>query len=334
MTLRDCFRQAARLSAVCAALLVGAQAQAQFAFPPNGNVFPAAQAVPPEGADQPPAFWLGLSCDDVLGDPLRAQLGLAEDQGLLVLNVAKDSPAEKAGFKEHDVLIGAGGKPLKSVADLVAAVQEVKEGELAIDLFRAGKPESITVQPAKRPDQPLPGGPDQPGFFGGDPEQFRKMIEEWQKQFGGRRPRDWRMFVPRPGMMLPPGSPMVVPAPAPLPEGMTLSITKQGAEPAKIVVTQGDKSFEATEDKLGDLPEDVRGHVESFLGRNQFTISLNPQPGAPAQAAPPQPAPARPARPGLLRRPGPDPDDRFEQLQQELKKLQQAIEELKQQGQK
>lgn len=327
MTHRNLFCRAAWLGSLCAALLANGTARAQF-FPPNGNVQFNVQGAP--GEEAPPGFWIGLSCDGDLGGTLRAQLGLAEDQGLLVLTVAKESPAEKAGFQEHDVLISAGGKPLKAVQDLVAAVQDAKENELTIDLFRGGKPESVQVTPAKRPDQPLASSPDQPGFFGGDPEQFRKMIEEWHKQLGGRRPRDFRMFVPRPGMMLPPGSPMVVPAPAPLPEDMTLSITKHGAEPAKIVVTQGDKTFEVAEDKLSDLPDEVRNHVEGFLGRNQFSISFNAQPVPGVPALPPQPAPARPGRPGL-RRQGPAPEgvDRLDQLQQELRKLQQSVEELR-----
>ena len=48
---------------------------------------------------------------------------------------------------------------------------------------------------------------------------------------------------------------------------MTVTISKQGKEPAKITVKQGDKSWEVTEDDLDQLPEEVRPHVEPMLGR-------------------------------------------------------------------
>ena len=59
-----------------------------------------------------------------------------------------------------------------------------------------------------------------------------------------------------------------------LPDDMTVTVTKHGKDPAKITVAQADKTWEVTEDKLDDLPEEIRPHAEAILGR--FTIPLPP----------------------------------------------------------
>ncbi|MGE0610634.1 MAG: S1C family serine protease, partial [Pirellulales bacterium] len=294
------------LSAIAAAMLfTGAAARAQAE---NENDAPAAQ--PANDGEVLPAYWLGLSCDAELPPALRAQLGLPDDQGLIVHGVVKETPAEKAGLKEHDVLLAAAGKPLKSLRDLVNAVQSAQEGELTIDLLRGGKPDSVTVKPVKRPE----GGPGAlpPGGVFGDPQARRDWIEKW-RQGHAEIPREFRMFVPGPGVMLPPGAHAKLP---PLPADMSLSVTKQGDEPAKVVVKQGEQTWEATEDKLADLPAEVRTHVEGFLGRHPLRIHVeNMKPFLPGQ-----PLPGRPV---------PNADQRFEQLQKELQRLQEAVERLR-----
>ena len=107
--------------------------------------------------------------------------------------------------------------------------------------------------------------------------------------------------------------------PQKLPKDMSVTITKEGEQPAKIVVKQGDKTWETTEDKLDDLPDEVRGHVQSFLGRSPFSIAIEgAQPNFGA-------APFPNAAPGMRRR---DDDARFKDIQKQLEGLQQAIEAL------
>ena len=85
-----------------------------------------------------PRYWVGLSVEP-------------DAQGLVVERVAPGSPAAKAGIKPGDVMVRAGGKPLKKVADLIAAVQKAKETDLALEVLHGGKTQKITVKPAKRP---------------------------------------------------------------------------------------------------------------------------------------------------------------------------------------
>jgi predicted nucleic acid-binding Zn-ribbon protein len=94
-------------------------------------------------------YWLGLAVAPA-PEELRKKLNLSENQGLVVEQVVPDSPAAKAGLKPRDVLLKAGDRPLAKVQELVQAVQEAKETNLAVEVNRDGKLEKVTVQPAKR----------------------------------------------------------------------------------------------------------------------------------------------------------------------------------------
>jgi serine protease Do len=55
--------------------------------------------------------WLGVSAQDLTPD-LARPLGIAASKGALVSDVAKGSPAEKAGIKKDDVITVFNGKPI------------------------------------------------------------------------------------------------------------------------------------------------------------------------------------------------------------------------------
>ena len=83
---------------------------------------------PPATASQ---YWIGLSVE-----PAGPKLELPGHQGLTVREVMPESPAAKAGIKAHDMILNAGDRPLKSVQDLVQAVQQAKEKDLVLELIR------------------------------------------------------------------------------------------------------------------------------------------------------------------------------------------------------
>ena len=51
------------------------------------------------------------------------------------------------------------------------------------------------------------------------------------------------------------------------PKDLKVTINKEGTKPAEIHVERDGKSWDVTEEKLNELPEDIRGHVEQMLGR-------------------------------------------------------------------
>jgi serine protease Do len=98
-----------------------------------------------------PKYVLGIQLMPV-DDTLREHLDLQEGDGLVVAGVLAESPAEKAGFQEHDVVIRVDGKDVESVEDIVKSVQTAGENEeeLAVTVVRSGDRKTITVVPAKR----------------------------------------------------------------------------------------------------------------------------------------------------------------------------------------
>jgi len=211
-------------------------------------------------------YWLGLECRPV-PPVLRAQLKLAEDQGLVVEQVLPESPAAAAGIEQYDVLVKAEGKPLAKLQDLIDAVDAAKDKELALELVRDGKTTLLKAKPAKRPESqlPLPG-----------PGKVEELPNDWMQRYfhqfapGEEGKPPWRFRFWGPGTILPPDAK----PDRPMPRNMQVSITRSGDDPAKIVVQRGDEKWEVTEDDLDKLPDDVRPHVERMLGRT-------PPPGGP-----------------------------------------------------
>ena len=208
------------------------------------------------------SHWIGLECFPL--DPaLRSHLGLAEGAGLIIEHVVAESPAAKAELKQHDVIVGADGTQIKSVADLVKAVDEARENELALEIVRGGKSMTVKVTPARRPEvqEMMRRVPER------RLEDFRSFFEHLQR---GEQPGRYRIFGP--GAVLPG-------ADKGLPKDLSVSITRTGSEPAKITVKKGEQTWEVSEDELDKLPEEVRPHVQRMLGRGVVAMPGMPDLG-------------------------------------------------------
>jgi len=97
-----------------------------------------------------PMYWLGVGLAGA-DDSLRSHLGIAAGEGLIVTGIENDSPAAKAGLMANDLLLKLDGKPLKSIEELSAQLQEIKDKSVSLELLRRGKPASLTVNPELRP---------------------------------------------------------------------------------------------------------------------------------------------------------------------------------------
>jgi hypothetical protein len=95
------------------------------------------------------SYYIGVSATPV-NDVLRLHIQLPADQGLLVTEVVPGSPAEKAGVKQHDVLLTLKDKPLDRSETLAAQVQAVGDKAATLSLIRAGKALSLAVTPEPR----------------------------------------------------------------------------------------------------------------------------------------------------------------------------------------
>jgi len=96
--------------------------------------------------------WLGVVIQDVTKD-LAETFGLKEAKGILVSEVQKDSPADKAGIENGDVLMNLDGKELKDVTDLRNRVAMIPPGTKAdLEVIRDGQKKHISVEIGKQPE--------------------------------------------------------------------------------------------------------------------------------------------------------------------------------------
>lgn len=74
---------------------------------------------------------------------------VTQDQGVVIIRVVKDSPAQKAGLKPGDIILKVGDKEVDSSNAVQQQVESSRVGsELPLDILREGKPLAIKVIPA------------------------------------------------------------------------------------------------------------------------------------------------------------------------------------------
>jgi serine protease Do len=114
--------------------------------------------------------WLGIMIQDITPE-LAKSFGLKSDSGVLVSDVVKGSPAEKAGLQRGDVILRFAGKDIDNTHKLsqMAAATAPDTG-VKIDLFRNGKEQTISLT------------------IGTMPEEGQQMISSEEKS-------DWGMTV-------------------------------------------------------------------------------------------------------------------------------------------
>lgn len=276
----------------------------------SGQIFaPLALVADDERADeQKTDYWIGVRCVEVPA-LLRAQLDLDEGQGVLVEEVVPESPAREAGLKAFDVVFAVDGRKVSDQAALADMVAKADGKELKIDYVRGGRKQSLTVKPAPRPESIVPQREDQ------------RALREWVDRLGqGPAPMRFRFF--HPGMVLPPGASL---APA-LPDDVTVMIEKHGGKPANVIVKRGEKEWQATEESLDKLPDEVRGFAEQMLGFSAFAPGHI---GAWQRA--PGPAALPPRARSFAEGHGPEAElnQRLDEMTRQLDDLRKAVEKLR-----
>jgi serine protease Do len=89
--------------------------------------------------------WLGVQIQD-LNDAMHSALGLGERKGVLISDVFKNQPADKAGIKRGDVVLSIDGKAVETSNDLKNTVATIEPGKkVPVVVFRGGKEMTVTV---------------------------------------------------------------------------------------------------------------------------------------------------------------------------------------------
>jgi membrane-associated protease RseP (regulator of RpoE activity) len=339
--------------ALAGALALPAASQAQLFAPAEAEV---AENLPPtitlvaEHLDQlrgmkPSSHWIGVvvrPCDEVIRKHLKLEGGLVVDE------VTPDSPAAKAGIEKHDILLTLNDASVADLKSLMDFLSENKEKVIVVKLLHDGAARTVEVAPAERPQDQFKFFPEG-GFSFQLPEGgVPKEIELWMKEFAKdpERARAWRFegepFRARffhPGVLLGEEEKVELEAAqGKLPENLQITVKKQGDKPAKITVQRGDEKWEVTDEQLDKLPDDVRAHVETFLGpANHLGIRIDgPKWTVPLEGAGPRvrilaaPRVAQPARveAHAIRVAGPDLEKKLDEINSRLEKIEKALQKL------
>jgi len=97
--------------------------------------------------------WLGITMQDIDAE-LAEALDLSEGAGVLVNSVIDDSPADKAGLADGDVIVTFAGKEIEDTGDLSRAVRKTQPGdEIEVEVLRDGERRIIAVTVGKREPQ-------------------------------------------------------------------------------------------------------------------------------------------------------------------------------------
>jgi serine protease Do len=78
-------------------------------------------------------------------NPALAEYFGATD-GVLVLNAADRTPAERAGLRGGDVIIRANDTPIRSVTELRRAIEAARGEDVTLRVLRHGRNVDVTLQ--------------------------------------------------------------------------------------------------------------------------------------------------------------------------------------------
>ena len=89
--------------------------------------------------------YLGIGVADITAARAKA-LNLKEERGAEVTNVAKDSPADKAGIKQGDVVLEYDGAAVEGIEQITRLVRETPIGrQVKISVWRNGAAQTLTA---------------------------------------------------------------------------------------------------------------------------------------------------------------------------------------------
>lgn len=252
-----------------------------------------------------PAYWIGVH-GEPLDEAWQTQLDLK--LGVLVQHVAADSPAAKGGLKKFDVIVKFGAAEVGSLEAIAEQIERVKDKETTVEVVRGGKRVELKVTPEKRSEL---------GLHAEDADAVQRW---WMQAFPGQRFGNFpRMQFMRPGVIMPEdwqfgGGGFGGWFGGKLPKNSSVTVTKQGEEPAKISVRVDGKSYDVTEDNLKDLPPEVRSFVEPILRADRMREKVR---GAIGEI------------PERIERARTEHRDSFEQLREDLERMRKEMEQLR-----
>jgi len=89
-----------------------------------------------------------------LNETKELSFNIDQNEGVIVLRVVENSPAQKAGMQAGDIIETVAGNPVKTASDVQQGVEtSAIGGNLEIEINRRGKQQTLTVQPGVFPSK-------------------------------------------------------------------------------------------------------------------------------------------------------------------------------------
>src|SRR4028118_1557039 len=84
----------------------------------------------------------------------NAGFKVTRDAGVIIVNIAKNSPAQQAGIQPGDIILKVGGKPIKTAGEVQEQVEASSVGgSLEVEVLRQDKTQTLQVRPGAFPTQ-------------------------------------------------------------------------------------------------------------------------------------------------------------------------------------
>ncbi|MEM8732698.1 MAG: PDZ domain-containing protein [Planctomycetota bacterium] len=237
-----------------------------------------------------PKVWLGIMLKEVEGD-LAMYLG--GDEGVLISEVYKKSPAMEAGVKEGDLLLSINGDEVDEPSAIIEIMKDVEEGDqLALQVLRKGDEVEVMVEPAERPQEVAAGVNIQNSFdaiveldeLEGVEPRIKEALKKLELRKGGNGVNLFRFGGPAFVWRGESGDEKILDVVKSVSgDDMEVQVTKKNDEPAIVIVKEGDEVKEYKIEDLKKLPEDFPEEVEIVIaealegkGGSRFQIQAMP----------------------------------------------------------
>ncbi len=282
---------------------------------PMMQVVTADEAAPKEEAkveakaEKPAAkkYWLGVQLAPT-PEILKKHVQRLKDGGAMVAGVAPNSPAEKAGLKAGDHVLKMNDTTITAPEQIVDIVGDSSGKALTVRVLRGTEIESLTVQPEEAPKDMMSAMPQAAA-----PDARAQAVQP-----GARM----RFFGP--GQMVPPQMRLQA-LDGGLPQNMMIRVERKGDAPAKVHIEREGKSWDATEENIDELPEDLRPIAKRYLTQdgigNNIIIGGQDVPFIELQEM------LKDIQPGV-QGPGPDMREQMQQMHEMMRKMQERMERI------
>ena len=142
--------------------------------------------------------YLGVFLEEVTPERVK-ELNLGEERGAIIMKVVKDSPADKAGLKENDVVVAYNGRRIDTMREFQRLLGETPaERAVTIEVIRGGNRQSFSTTLSKRSQSMSLFNPEFNEKFLKDNQEAMKRAEElFKKNQGelGKMPKDFGSYA-------------------------------------------------------------------------------------------------------------------------------------------